>query len=152
LPRPPLPLVLLAACACGGPGNASSTCPIPAVLAKPTFSGDILPALQVSCGSRTSTCHGGNAPTGHVAYSTDAPRTAQDVYDDMTRPPPANAPAAFPHRITPGDPLHSWLMEKITRDDPGGSGYGARMPYGLPDVCPETVTTITAWIAQAAPY
>src|SRR3954467_2899115 len=127
MPRPPIALALVAAC---GGGAGETTCPIPAALAAPIFTRDILPALQVSCGSRTSTCHGGNAPTGHVAYSTDAPRTAQDVYDDMTRPPPANAPAAFPHRITPGDPLHSWLMEKITRDDPGGSGYGARMPYG----------------------
>jgi hypothetical protein len=87
-----------------------------------------------------------------VAWSTDAPRTSSDVYDDLTIPPPSNAPASFLHRITPGDPAHSWLLEKITKDQPGGSGYGARMPYGLPDVCPPTVTTITAWIAQGASY
>jgi len=87
-----------------------------------------------------------------VAWSTDAPRTSRDVYDDLTIPPPSNAPASFPHRITSGDPAHSWLMEKITKDQPGGSGYGARMPYGLPDLCPPTVTTITAWIDQGASY
>jgi hypothetical protein len=87
-----------------------------------------------------------------VAYSTDAPRTAQDVYDDLTIPPPASAPASFPHRVTPGDPAHSWLLEKITKDQPGGSGYGARMPYGLPDVCPATVTAITDWIQRGAGY
>jgi len=152
LPRPPTLLVLLAAFGCGGTGAAISTCPIPAAVAAPTFTRDILPALQLSCGSRAGTCHGGNAPTGHVAYSTDPPRTARDVYDDLTVPPPANAPAAFPHRVTPGDSLRSWLVEKITKDRPGGSGYGARMPYGLLDVCPATVTTITAWIDQAAPY
>jgi hypothetical protein len=129
-----------------------STCPIAAVPATPTFVRDILPALQQSCGSRTSTCHGGNAPTGHVAYSTDAPRTARDVYDDLIGPAPANAPATFPHRITPGDPVRSWLVEKITRDQPGGAGYGARMPYALPNLCPPTVTTITAWIDQGASF
>jgi hypothetical protein len=150
LQRRPIALVLIAACS--GAGTADLTCPIPAPLAAPTFVRDILPALQLSCGSRTSTCHGGNAPTGHVAWSTDAPRVPRDVYEDLTSAPPANAPAQFPHRVTPGDPAHSWLLEKITKDEPGGAGYGARMPYGLPDVCPSTVTTITAWIEQGAPY
>jgi hypothetical protein len=148
--RPAIALTLLAAC--GGAGAGETTCPIPSSVTRPTFTRDILPALQQSCGSRTSTCHGGNAPTGHVAYSTDAPRTPRDVYDDLTGPPPANAPVTFPHRVTPGDPAHSWLVEKITKDQPGGSGYGARMPYALPDVCLPTVTTITAWIEQGASY
>jgi len=150
VPRPMIAVALVAAC--GGGGTSETTCPIPTPLATPTFARDILPALQQSCGSRTSTCHGGNAPTGHVAYSSDPPRTSRDVYDDLTIPPPANAPSAFPHRITPGDSTRSWLVEKITKDQPGGSGYGARMPYGLPDVCPPTVTTITDWIDQGAPY
>jgi hypothetical protein len=150
LARLAIALALIAGC--GSIGSADTTCPIPAHVAAPTFTREILPALQQSCGSRTSTCHGGNAPTGHVAYSTDTPRTAQDVYDDLTRPPPANAPLTFPHRVTPGDSARSWLVEKITKDQPGGSGYGARMPYGLPDVCSPTVTTITDWIDQGAPY
>jgi len=145
-------ILVAVAAACGGTGIGESTCPIPVAVRTPTFRRDVLPALQQSCGSRTSTCHGGNAPTGHVTWATDPPRTVQDVYDDMTRPPPANAPALFPHRVTPGDPLHSWLVEKITKDEPGGSGYGARMPYGLPDLCPATVETITAWIDQSATY
>lgn len=150
MPRRPIALVIVAAC--GGGGTSDTTCPIPSAVAAPTFTRDILPALQMSCGSKTSTCHGGNAPTGHVAYSTDPPRTARDVFDDLTVPSPSNAPALFPHRVTPGDPMHSWLVEKITQDQPGGSGYGARMPSGLPDVCPSTVTTITAWIQQEAAY
>ena len=145
-------ILLVLAAACGGPGIGETTCPIPVAVSTPTFRRDILPALQQSCGSRTGTCHGGNAPTGHVAWSTDPPRTEQDVYGDMTRAAPASAPATFPHRVTPGDPLHSWLVEKITKDQPGGSGYGARMPYGLPDLCTPTVTTITAWIDQSATY
>jgi len=150
VPRPTIALVL--AVACGGGGTSDTTCPIPTRVTAPTFTRDILPALQQSCGSRTGTCHGGNAPTGHVAYSTDPPRTAQNVYDDLTGPPPANAPATFLHRVTPGDSAHSWLLEKITKDQPGGSGYGARMPYGSPDVCPPTVTTVTDWIDRSAPY
>jgi hypothetical protein len=139
VPRPPIALALVAAC--GGGGPAETTCPIPGAIANPTFTRDILPALQQSCGSRTSTCHGGNAPTGHVAYSTDSPRTARDVYDDLTVPPPANAPAGLPHRITPGDATRSWLLEKITKDQPGGSGYGARMPYALPSWSTSTAAT-----------
>jgi hypothetical protein len=148
--RSSIALALVAAC--GGIPTSDRTCPIPAAIAAPTFAREILPALQQSCGSRTSTCHGGNAPTGHIAWSTDAPRTAPDVFADLTIPPPANAPGTFAHLVTPGDPAHSWLVEKITNDQPGGSGYGARMPSGLPDVCPPTVTTITAWIEQGAPY
>jgi len=26
------------------------------------------------------------------------------------------------------------------------------MPYALPNLCPPTVTTITAWIGQGAPF
>lgn len=150
MPRPAIALALVAAC--GGGGTQATTCPIPTRVTAATFTGHILPALQQSCGSRTGTCHGGNAPTGHVAYSTDPPRTAQDVYNDLTVPPPANAPSTFLHRVTPGDSTRSWLVEKITKDQPGGSGYGARMPYGLPDVCLPTVTTITDWIDRGAPY
>ena len=150
MPRPLIALALVVAC--GGSATLDTTCPIPTPIAAPTFTRDILPALQQSCGSGASTCHGGNAPYGHVAYSTDPPRTARNVYDDLTMPPPANAPATFLHRVTSGDSAHSWLVEKITKDQPGGAGYGSRMPYGLPNVCPPTVTTITGWVDQGTSY
>ncbi len=133
---------------------AATTCPIsPAVTQQPTFSAHILPALQSSCGSAASTCHGGVAPVGHVRYDTISPRTATDVYNDLVGVTPTNAPPGY-ERIKPFDPDHSWLIEKITQDAPGfsssGSTYGARMPYGLPDVCQATVDTFRAWINQGA--
>jgi hypothetical protein len=121
------------------------------VKAAPSFKSDLLPALQASCGSRTYSCHGSPPPpAGHVEYDTDNGRTADDVYLDLVGHPPANAPPGY-FRIAAGDLAHSWLIEKITKDQPGGSGYGARMPYGGANVCQTTVTTIQNWIAQGAP-
>ena len=55
--------------------------------------------------------------------------------------------------IAPDDVPHSWLIEKVTKDDPGGVGqaYGNRMPYGLPNLCGATVQTIENWINRGAP-
>ncbi len=97
-------------------------------------------------------CHGGGAaPAGHVVYGTFAGRTATDVRADLVNAPAANAPAGAGWlRVKPFDPSRSWLLEKVTRDQPGGSGYGARMPLDAPDLCPSTLNALTAWIAQGA--
>ncbi|HEY7726637.1 MAG TPA: hypothetical protein VH880_14990 [Anaeromyxobacteraceae bacterium] len=144
--------VTLALAACGGPGGSAgaTTCPIPVAPASPTFSGDILPALQGSCGSRSSTCHSGAAPTGHFSFATGAGRTAGDVRADLVNAVPSNAPPGW-LRVAPYDPARSWVLEKITQDQPGGSGYGARMPYGAADVCAATVQAIRAWIERGGP-
>lgn len=141
--------------ACGGSGSgeratnpapAPSTCPIPVALASPSFSIDILPALQGSCGSAATSCHGGSSPTGHVIYA----GTAAQVHAQLVNVVPANAPAGW-LRVKPGDPAHSWILEKVTRDQPGGSGYGTRMPQGAPNLCQPTVDTLSAWISAGAP-
>ncbi len=85
-----------------------------------------------------------------MSYSTSPTRLPQDVYSDLVNAAPTNAPPLY-LRIAPGDPAHSWLLVKITEDEPGGTGYGARMPLGLPDVCPETVQAFTSWIIDGAP-
>lgn len=150
------PLVALSLLfACGGsgsgqsptsPGPAATTCPIPVAQASPTFSADILPALQGSCGSAATSCHGGTSPTGHVIYS----GTAAQVHAQLINVVPANAPAGW-LRVKPGDPAHSWILEKVTRDQPGGSGYGTRMPQGAPNLCQPTVDTLSAWISAGTP-
>jgi hypothetical protein len=109
-----------------------------------------LPALQVTCGSATSTCHGGPTAIGHVDYSTSLARTPQDVYRDLVGAIPANAPPGY-ERVKAGDPAHSWIVEKVSADQPGGSGFGARMPLGRPNLCQATVDTLVAWIATSAP-
>jgi hypothetical protein len=145
-------MALVAALGCGGSGSrgAGGTCPIPVARMAPTFSGDILPALQSSCGAGTATCHGTAAPAGHVEYATGGGRTASDVWRDLVNAVPANAPPGW-LRVAPFDPGRSWLIAKITQDQPGGSGYGARMPYGGANVCQPTVDTLVAWINQGAP-
>jgi hypothetical protein len=133
--------------------GASSTgsCPIPTVPAHPTFTVDILPAIQVTCGSATSTCHGGPTAFGHVDYSTSLSRTSQDVYRDLVGATPANAPAGY-QRVKAGDPAHSWIVEKVSSDQPGGSGFGARMPLGRPNLCQPTQDALVAWIGAGAPF
>jgi len=146
---------LLAACGgaepAAGSGTPASTCPITVAPAHPTFATDILPAIQPSCGAATTTCHGGPTANGHVDYSTPGPRTSRNVYDDLVGVTPANAPSGY-LRVAPRDASHSWIVSKVTQDQPGGSGYGARMPLGRPNLCPATVDALLAWIADGAPF
>jgi hypothetical protein len=148
---------LLNLVACGGAepaaggGTSPSTCPLTAAPAHPTFAVDVLPAIQPSCGAATTTCHGGPTASGHVDYSTSLSRTARNVYDDLVGATPANAPAGY-LRVAPRDASHSWIVAKVTQDQPGGSGFGARMPLGRPNLCQATVDALLAWIADGAPF
>lgn len=148
-------LLLLCACAGGGGGGGAvapapppappTTCPIPTAKANPSFGADILPALQGSCGSTATSCHGGTSPTGHVVFS----GTAIQVYTQLVNATPANAPAGW-MLVKPGDTAHSWILEKVTKDQPGGSGFGTRMPQAAPNLCQPTVDTLSAWISAGA--
>lgn len=148
---PPLCALLLA---CGGGGGAPSsggaptpsTCPIPVAKATPSFASDLVPAIQASCGSNASSCHGPSTPAGHITYA----GTAAELHARLVNATPSNAPAGWV-LIKPGVPSQSWLLEKVTKDQPGGSGYGTRMPQGAPNLCQPTVDTITAWVIAGAP-
>lgn len=151
-------LAPLLAAACGGsdadPGPPSplTTCPIPVAVIAPTFAGHVLPMLGQTCGANSATsCHGTPSPVGHVSYSPSL--TATQVWSQLVNVEPANAPLnAGWKRIAPNDVGHSWLIEKVTKDDPGGVGqaYGNRMPYGLPNLCDATVQTLVNWIDLGA--
>lgn len=148
-------LALSLLCACGGGGGGSAvpqppsppptTCPIPVAKANPSFAADLVPALQSSCGSSATSCHGGASPTGHVAFS----GSAAQIHAQLVNVAPANAPAGW-LRVKPGDPAGSWIIEKVTKDQPGGSGYGTRMPQAAPNLCQPTVDTLSAWISAGA--
>ena len=148
---PPLCLIILA-CSGGGAGPSQSgstptgTCPIPVAKAAPSFANDLVPAIQSSCGSAASSCHGPTTPAGHITYA----GTAAEVHARLVNATPANAPAGWV-LIKPGVPSQSWLLEKVTKDQPGGSGYGTRMPQGAPNLCQPTVDTLTAWVNAGAP-
>jgi len=154
------PTILMAClcllCACGGgsgaptpaaPPPTATTCPIPVVKASPSFAVDIVPALQSSCGSAATSCHQGPSPAGHVIYS----GTPDQVWHQLVGITPTNAPSGQGWlRVAPSDPAHSWILEKVTKDQPGGSGYGTRMPQGAPNLCQPTVDTLSAWISAGA--
>ncbi|MGC4001381.1 MAG: hypothetical protein QM767_29560 [Anaeromyxobacter sp.] len=149
----------LLACA-GAEGNGSTTepppgqttCPIPSAQDLPTFRATVLPMLQSTCGANSAiSCHGTPSPRGHVSYSPAL--TADDIWAELVDVEPSSAPpGAGWLRIAAGDPSRSWLIEKVTQDDPGGAGqaYGNRMPLGLPDLCDPTVQTLRTWILLGA--
>lgn len=155
-------LLLLSGCGSGSPSPApqappaSSTCPPPldAPLAAPTFTTHVLPALQSGCGSTTTACHGGlGIPNGHVSYFTGQGRTAAMVHQELVGATPSDAPVGW-ERVKAGDPDHSWILEKLTKDCPGGTGgncYGHRMPLGNPPLCPTAVDNLRTWIRSGAP-
>ena len=168
LPRSALVLSLasalaLAACAPeeGGPGsNVKTTCPITAAptaaggIATPTFAAHILPAMQASCGSESTTCHGppsgGVLPKGKFEWATYAGRTADDVYDDLVNVAPAGAPPDY-LLIKPNDLAKSWIYFKVTNEPEDEASYGGRMPTGTDPLCTATIETLAAWITQGAP-
>ncbi len=165
-PSRPICLFITLLLGCGGGGGGSSpasgggggnpppvtTCPLPTPIAAPTFNRDILSALTGdSCGtSQTNGCHGGNSiPSGHINFFPTNGRSASDVYADLVNKVPASAPPGY-FLISPRDPSHSWLLVKITTDNP--FGYGTRMPQIGANICPATVDNITAWINAGAPF
>jgi hypothetical protein len=76
-----------------------------------------------------------------------------DVWSDLVNVPPTNAPPGQAWlRVKPLDAGRSWIIEKVTQDQPGGGGYGARMPLGGGDLCGATVDALVRWIDQGAEY
>jgi hypothetical protein len=155
-----LGLALLAACAptpadpfASTNTTPPTTCPITSAVNEPHFAAHVLPVLHQTCGAGSAlTCHGTPSPAGHVSWSPTL--AANQVWAQLVDVGPSNAPVGVGwKRIAPGDLGRSWLIEKVTRDDPGGAGqaYGNRMPYGLPNLCDATVQTIEAWILRGAP-
>lgn len=150
---------------CGGGGSAGTspapptTCqnPLPTPLANPHFSTDLLPMFQASCGGgrETSSCHGTlSIPAGKFSFYTEAGlRSAAQVHADLVNAPPNNAPTGQGWmRIKPNDVSRSWLIEKVSSDQPGGLGYGARMPAGAQNLCTTTVDNLKIWIQNGAPF
>lgn len=163
LPRAAL-ILSLAVPACG-PGDTAegpvvkTTCPITAAptavggIPAPKFAAHILPALQASCGSESTTCHGapsgGKLPSGKIEWATYPGRTADDVYDDIVNVGPAGAPAGYV-LVKPNDPSKSWVYFKVTETPADTNAYGDKMPTGTDPLCAPTIETLAAWIVQGA--
>lgn len=152
--------LLVTACGGGGASTAGgtnggtipTTCPLPSPLASPRFTTDILPALQSSCGSASTSCHGNaTPPAGHIRYDTNGGRTATDVYNALINIPPSSSPAGW-MLVAPNDVAHSWIIEKVTSNSPGSGGYGTRMPQAAPNLCQASVDNFKTWIQAGAQF
>lgn len=153
-------LLLAVFAGCGGGGSGASgggpappaACqnPLPSPLSAPRFSTDLLPMFQATCGSAAASCHGQiTVPNGHFSFATGGGRTAQQVYDDLVNAAPSSAPPGY-LRVKPYDVSKSWLIEKVSSDQPGGLGYGARMPYAAQPLCTGTLDNLKTWIQGGA--
>jgi hypothetical protein len=141
------------------PVLVKTTCPITAAptaqggIATPTFAAHILPALQASCGSESTTCHGapsgGVLPKGKIEWATHAGRGAADVYADIVDVTPAGAPPGYV-LVKPFDTSLSWVYFKVTQEPQDQASYGFRMPTGTDPLCDATLETLAAWINQGA--
>jgi hypothetical protein len=158
--RMPLSFLALAGLTgCSGGGTPSAppapTCQDPiATSAATRFSNGLLPVLQVTCGSATATCHGAvTVPNGHFSFATGGGRTDRNVYDDLVNVAPSNAPTGQGWmRVKPQDPAKSWIVEKLSSDQPGGLGYGARMPLQGQNLCQGSLDHLRSWIQNGAPF
>lgn len=160
-----VPLALALAASCGGGGSAGPTpappanCqnPLPTALGSPHFATDLLPMFQSTCGGGkdTASCHGTlSIPAGKFSFYTEAGlRSAAQVHADLVNTVPNNAPTGQGWmRVKPNDVTRSWLIEKVSSDQPGGLGYGARMPAGAQNLCTGTIDNLKTWILTGAPY
>lgn len=75
-------------------------------------------------------------------------RTVQSSYSTTVYQPiiKNNPEATFDYRVKPFDPANSWLVEKITTDDP----IISRMPVNLPPISKSEINAIKKWIADGA--
>jgi hypothetical protein len=134
------------------PAPPGETCPITVAVAAPTFSAHVLPVFRSTCGSGSATaCHGTPSPVGHISFAPAL--TATEVRAQLVGVDPSSAPlGAGWKRVAASSVVRSWLIEKVTQDNPGGTGqaYGNRMPLGLPNLCAPTVQTVKTWIELGA--
>lgn len=85
-----------------------------------------------------TTCHaGGAAPQGLRL-------DAGSSYDLLVGVPSTEEPSTL--RVQPGDPDHSYLVQKLE----GNAGVGARMPLGGPYLDGATIDVIRQWITDGA--
>jgi hypothetical protein len=126
-------------------------CPIPVAPTTPSWAGNVYPVLHsATCGSATTSCHGGASAQGHLDYS----GTATEVRTLLLTQVPTINLAGWAV-VKPGNSGLSWLYEKVhpvTGGQPGlaaGSPTGSQMPLGG-SLCQATTDTLQRWIDQGA--
>jgi hypothetical protein len=130
---------------CGGGGEPEPE-PEPE---RPTFSRDVVPLLQGSCGFGSG-CHGTVQPAGFVQLtpgSGDAAALLARLKAKSVREP------SLP-LVDPGNPSGSFLLRKVKGDFAGlpcgPSACGERMPQRSTPLSQEAIDSLALWIQQGA--
>ncbi|HEX8435366.1 hypothetical protein [Archangium sp.] len=128
---------------CGGGGEPEPEAE------RPTFSRDVVPLLQGSCGFGSG-CHGTVQPAGFVQLTTGA----EDAAALLTRLKAKSVREPSLPLVDPGNPSGSFLLRKVTGDFAGlpcgPSACGERMPQRSPPLPQETLDVLARWIQQGA--
>ncbi len=85
-----------------------------------------------------SSCHKSSVAAGGLSLEGD------EAYENLVGKPSVGAPSKV--RVQPGKPEQSYLIEKLTQDQPAA---GARMPPGA-TVSAEQLELLRSWIANGA--
>src|SRR5580692_11985027 len=86
-----------------------------------------------------SVCHvGGSAPEGLRL-------DAADSFNLLVGVPSTEVPSLL--RVKPGDPVNSYIIQKLQ----GHAAVGAQMPFGGPYLSADTIAFIQQWITNGAP-
>ena len=136
---------------CTGAGGVADPCEFDG---EPTFSGNVVPLLNVTC-AVSSACHTERVRRAgqSLGPSCDA-ATRLEVHDGIVGVPSETEPAL--DRIEAGDPDASFLIHKVEGDFAGldcdeTDDCGVQMPKADDPLSGECIAMLRAWITAGAP-
>jgi hypothetical protein len=131
--------LLVAACAGNGEGLDANGQPLSSGSGTVPLAADF-EAIQANVFTPIcSVCHvGGGAPEGLRL-------DAADSYNLLVGVPSTEVPSLL--RVKPGDPVNSYIIQKLQ----GHAAVGAQMPLGGPYLSQDTIAFIQQWITNGAP-
>jgi hypothetical protein len=131
-------LLLIAACAGNGEGLDANGQPLTPGTGTVPLSADFASIQANIFTPICSVCHiGGGAPEGLRL-------DAADSYNLLVGVPSTEVPSVL--RVKPGDPVNSYIIQKLQ----GHAAVGAQMPLGGPYLSADTIAFIQQWITNGA--
>lgn len=131
-------LLLIAACAGNGEGLDANGQPLVPGSGTVPLSADFASIQANIFTPICSVCHiGGGAPEGLRL-------DAANSYDLLVGVPSTEVPSLL--RVKPGDPVNSYIIQKLQ----GHAAVGAQMPFGGPYLSADTIAFIQQWITNGA--
>jgi hypothetical protein len=127
-------LLLIAGC---GSGTSSGTTSKTTSATGTSLSLDVQPIFNNSC----VVCHQGAGQAGLALEPANAYKNLVNV---------ASTEAAALKRVAPGDPSHSYLLNKLNGTQVQSGGSGAQMPYGAQPLAAGQISAIQQWIQAGA--